>query len=204
MESDSSSGWQGKGALEELMRERIRTAIEGIIDEELVAALGAARSQRSGPVRVGYRHGKRARTLTTSLGPTTIAMPRARLEGEDGRRREWRSAIIPRYQRRTERVDEAILGVYLSGTNTRRLRGALAPLLRGAPLSKDAVSRLVGRLREDFAAWAQRDLGELKIAIAAASGFTRMSQITVTTIHLNLQHQRAKRSARAEAAMWRH
>jgi transposase-like protein len=35
--------------------------------------------------------------------------------------------------------------------------------LRGAPLSKDAVSRLMGRLREDFAAWAQRDLGELRI-----------------------------------------
>src|SRR5712671_8184986 len=171
MESASSSGWQGKGALEELMRERIRTTIEGIIDEELVAALGAARSQRSGPVRVGYRHGKRSRTLTTSLGPTTIAMPRARLEGEDGRRREWRSAIIPRYQRRTERVDEAILGVYLSGTNTRRLRGALAPLLRGAPLSKDAVSRLVGRLREDFAAWAQRDLGGLKIRYLFLDGW---------------------------------
>jgi hypothetical protein len=92
MESDSSSGWQGKGALEELMRERIRTTIKGIIDEELVAALGAARSQRSGPVRVGYRHGKRSRTLTTSLGPTTIAMPRARLEGEDGRPL-WSSAI---------------------------------------------------------------------------------------------------------------
>jgi len=162
MESDSSRGRQGKGALEELMRERIRATIESIVDEELAAALGATRSQRSSPVRVGYRHGKRSRTLTTSLGPTTIAMPRARLEGEDGRCREWHSAIIPRYQRRTERVDEAILGVYLSGTNTRRLRGALAPLLRGAPLSKDAVSRLVGRLREDFAAWAQRDLGELK------------------------------------------
>ena len=35
--------------------------------------------------------------------------------------------MIPRYQRRTEQVDEAILGVYLSGTNTRRLCGALAP-----------------------------------------------------------------------------
>ena len=114
MESDSSSGWQGKGALEELMRERIRTTIESIVDEELKAALGAGRSQRSAPVRVGYRHGRRSRTLTTSLGPTTIAMPRARLEGEDGRRRKWRSAIIPRYQRRTERVDEAFLGVELT------------------------------------------------------------------------------------------
>src|ERR1700674_2804046 len=62
-------------------------------------------------------------------GATTTAMPRARIEDDDGRRREWHSRMIPRYQRRTERVDEAILGVYLSGTNTRRLRGALSPLL---------------------------------------------------------------------------
>jgi len=153
MEIDSRSGWQGKGALEELMRERIRATIETIVEEELEGALGAARSQRVGSVRVGYRHGKRARTLTTSLGATTITMPRARIEDAQGQSREWHSRMIPRYQRRTERVDEAILGVYLSGTNTRRLRGALAPLLRGAPLSKDAVSRLVGRLREDFEAW---------------------------------------------------
>ena len=61
--------------------------------------------------------------------------------------------------------------MYLSGTNTRRIRGALAPLLRGAPLSKDAVSRLVGRLREDFAAWAKRDLGELKIRYLFLDGW---------------------------------
>jgi transposase-like protein len=61
--------------------------------------------------------------------------------------------------------------VYLSGTNTRRLRGALAPLLRGAPLSKDAVSRLVGRLREDFAAWAKRQLGALKIRYLFLDGW---------------------------------
>jgi len=171
MEMDSRSGWQGKGALEELMRERIRATIETIVEEELEGALGAARSQRVGSVRVGYRHGKRARTLTTSLGATTIIMPRARIEDAQGQSREWHSRMIPRYQRRTERVDEAILGVYLSGTNTRRIRGALAPLLRGAPLSKDAVSRLVGRLREDFEAWEQRDLGELKIRYLFLDGW---------------------------------
>src|SRR5207247_3148177 len=76
-----------------------------------------------------------------------------------GRRsEEWRSETIRRYERRTARLDEAILGVYLCGANTRRIRGALAPLLRGGPLSKDAVSRLVGRLAQDFAAWCERDL----------------------------------------------
>src|SRR5207245_1342344 len=52
-----------------------------------------------------------------------------------------------------------VLGVYLAGTNTRRFKGALAPL-RGGPLSKDAVSRLVGRLREDFDTWSARDLAD--------------------------------------------
>ena len=171
MESDSRVSGAGKATLEDLMRERIRATIESIVDEELAAALGAARSQRVGVVRAGYRHVQWERTLSTSLGPTTNAMPRARIEDDAGRRREWRSQFIPRYQRRTERVDEAILGLYLSGTNSRRLRGALAPLLRGAPLSKDAVSRLVGRLREDFAAWAKRDLGELRIRYLFLDGW---------------------------------
>ncbi len=68
MESDRRCERQEKGALEELMRERIRTTIESLVDEEREAALGAARSQRVGLVRTGYRHGERARTLTSSLG----------------------------------------------------------------------------------------------------------------------------------------
>ena len=76
----------------------------------------------------------------------------------DGGSHEWQSQTVARYERRSRRVDEAIVGVYLSGANTRRIRGALAPLLRGAPLSKDAVSRLVGRLKGDFEQWQQRDL----------------------------------------------
>jgi putative transposase len=148
----------GPDTIEQVMRERVRATIEAIVEEELEAALGAGRWERSGDARRGYRHGVRARTLTTSLGPTPLTMPRARLVQGEGQAVEWQSQVLPRYQRRTERVDEAILGVYLSGTNSRRLKGALAPLLRGGPLSKDAVSRLVGRLKGDFEEWRQRDL----------------------------------------------
>ena len=117
-------------SLEALIRQRARGLIDAIVEEELEAALGAAESARVGSARQGYRHGTRERTLTTSLGPTTFAMPRARLRTAEGATVEWRSDLVPRYQRRSERVDEAILGVYLSGTNTRRIKGALAPLLR--------------------------------------------------------------------------
>jgi putative transposase len=126
----------GADLVEAEIRSRIRNLIEGIVAEELDAALGAGKSQRVGAARSGYRHGSRERQLTTSLGPTTLTMPRARLQDEEGQESEWHSRVIRRYQRRTERVDGAILGLYLGGINTRRLRGALAPLLRGGPFIK--------------------------------------------------------------------
>lgn len=158
-------------SLETIIRRRARGLIDAIVEEELEAALGAAESARVGPARQGYRHGSRERTLTTSLGPTTFAMPRARMRTADGATVEWRSDLVPRYQRRSEQVDEAILGVYLSGTNTRRIKGALAPLLRGGPLSKDAVSRLVGRLADDFETWRHRDLAADQIQYLLMDGW---------------------------------
>ncbi len=161
----------GPDSIEMAMRLRIRDTIEDLVHQELDAALGAVKSARVGETRQGYRHGTRERTLTTSLGPTTIAMPRARVSGAEETSREWRSETVRRYQRRTTRVDEAILGVYLAGGNTRRIKGALAPLLRGGPLSKDAVSRLVGRLREDFDTWRARDLADEDIRYVFMDGW---------------------------------
>jgi transposase-like protein len=86
-----------------------------------------------------------------------IELPRARIiEGE--RDKEWQSGLIARYQRRARSVDQALLGCYLSGANGRRIRGALSPVLRGAALSKSAISRLVGRLEALFTQWRSRSL----------------------------------------------
>ena len=142
MNNDSKKGARreafGPDTIEQYMRDQVRDKLGEIIEEEVMLSLGAGRYERVGEERLGYLHGTRRRTLTTSLGPTTLDMPRARLKTEDGGTTEWSSRIMPRYQRRTHRIDEAILGVYLSGSNTRRIRGALAPLLKGGPLSKDA------------------------------------------------------------------
>jgi putative transposase len=171
-ELDTEEGQRfGLDTIEQMMRERVRAMIEAIVEEELEVALGARRGARVGEQRQGYRHGSRERRLTTSLGPTALRVPRARLQRAEGRTEEWCSRVLPRYQRRTHRVDEAILGVYLSGTNSRRLKGALAPLLRGGPLSKDAVSRLVGRLKSAFEEWRQRDLSEEAIRYLMLDGW---------------------------------
>jgi putative transposase len=78
--------------------------------------------------------------LLGSFDPVTISVPRARLNNTDGVSREWHSEALPRYVRMTKRVEAAIAGTYLSGTNTRRVRRALGALFKGA-VGKDVVSR---------------------------------------------------------------
>jgi putative transposase len=157
---DQARLWQE--GLEEAIRERVRQVIEAVLHEEVEAALGARRSQRA-LGRCGYRHGRKTRRLTLRAGTVRLAVPRARLVNREGEEREWRSELLPRYRRSSPEVEQAVLGVYLSGGNTRRIRGALKPLLSGAPLSKSAVSRLVNRLEESYERWRQRDLAEERI-----------------------------------------
>lgn len=97
-------------------------------------------------------------------------MPRGRMVEGDGGSREFRSEILPRYQRRTREVDEAILGAYLSGANTRRVRKALGPLIGREHLSKSAVSRVASRLKTHFAEWKARDLSDEHYPIVFLDG----------------------------------
>ena len=78
------------------LRAKVRGFIETMIEEELDTALSRPRYGRrleltaadnaAVPI-VGHRHGHRMRSLTGTFGPTQIAVPRARIIGEDGKRR---------------------------------------------------------------------------------------------------------------------
>jgi putative transposase len=165
MDKDSSKG-PGEQALfageawfdpiETGVRGRIRGLIEELVEQELEAALGRGRYERVGGTS-GHRHGHRRRQLTGSFGPVEIAVPRARLREEDGSTREWRSAVLPRYARRTRQLEALIAGAYLAGTNTRRVQRALGALFRGA-VGKDVVSRAWRKVKTDWDAWGRRDL----------------------------------------------
>lgn len=143
--------------VEQAIHAKVLEVVTVLLEAELAAFIGSEPYERT-QARRGYRHGAERRRLTTQHGPVEVRVPRGRLQHPDGATREFQSTVLPRYSRRTRRVDEAILGIYLAGANTRRIRKALAPLLGAANLSKSAVSRVVGRLKEVFAAWDSRDL----------------------------------------------
>src|SRR3954451_13848929 len=148
--------------IEAMIRDRVRGFIENLVEAELDCALGRSRYQRAGAANVasgtaGYRHGRRARQLLGSFGAVTISVPRARLNEADETSREWRSEALPRYSRMTRQVEALIAGVYLSGTNTRRVRRSLGALFKGA-VGKDVVSRTWRKVQTNWQAWCHRSL----------------------------------------------
>ncbi|GIK80903.1 MAG: hypothetical protein BroJett024_20080 [Alphaproteobacteria bacterium] len=86
-------------------------------------------------------------------------MPRARLNTPEGKTTEWKSQALRAYQRRTLAADALIASTYLAGTNTRRVRRALAALFGGA-VGKDTVSRTWRKVKSDWDAWNVRSLAE--------------------------------------------
>jgi len=154
--------------IETCVRGRVREFIQAMIEGELDATLLRPRYGRLAkhaaadkvvPSAVGHRHGRRSRSLTGTFGRVEIEVPRARLEGANGKTTEWQSKVLRAYQRRTLAADALIASTYLSGTNTRRVRRALKALFGGA-VSKDTVSRIWRKVKADWESWNARSLAD--------------------------------------------
>ena len=151
------------------VRERVREFIHAMIEGELDMSLSRPRYARGAKPSIGHgegaigaighRHGHRSRSLLGSFGRVEIEVPRARLNTADGKTTEWKSKALRAYQRRTLVADALIAGSYLAGTNTRRVRRALAALFGGA-VGKDTVSRVWRKVKTDWEAWNARSLVE--------------------------------------------
>ena len=152
--------------IETEVRARAREFIEEMIRGELDTALARPRYGRSRMAGskeaasvAGHRHGSRTRSLTGTFGPIEIAVPRARLTTADGKTTELKSQTLRAYQRRTLAADALIASTYLAGTNTRRVRRALAAVFGGA-VGKDTVSRVWRKVKGDWDAWNARSLAD--------------------------------------------
>src|SRR5205085_2656793 len=152
--------------IEACLRDRVREVIQTMIESELEAVLSRpryARRPKADPENygacgvAGHRHGHRSRSLLGTFGRVEIAVPRARLDTSEGKTTEWKSKALRAYQRRTKQADSLIAGAYFAGTNTRRVRRALAAVFGGA-VSKDTVSRVWRKVKADWDAWNARSL----------------------------------------------
>lgn len=155
--------------LEAMIREKIQSWLQWILDQEVTEFLGREKSERQQPVDGvgGYRNGHgKPRKLTTSAGTVTVRRPRVR-EVEE----QFESQVLPLFQRRTREVSALIPELYLHGLAhgdfDLALRGLLGP---DAPLSASTVTRLKEKWQLEHDEWSLRRLDDLEVVYLWVDG----------------------------------
>ena len=163
---ESRPTWDG---LEALMRERIQTWLQDLLEEEVSELLGRGKSERRKNVDAapGYRNGHgKPRHLT--LSPGTIAVRRPRVRGLEGR---FESRVLPLFKRQTKEVTELLPQLYLHGLAQGDFDLALRGLLGNeAPLSSTTIGRLKEKWHAEWEAWAARPLDDLEVVYLWVDG----------------------------------
>ena len=136
-------------------KQLLAAAVEAEVEEFLAKHnIGEGKAQF---VRNGYLPG---RAIQTGIGDVEVEVPRIRNRSyaKDGIR--FGSSVIPKYIRRSGKLEEFIPLLYLKGISANDFVEALAPLVgeNAKNLSPGVVSRLKASWEDEYEVWSKRDL----------------------------------------------
>jgi putative transposase len=136
----------------ELMRRLLGGVLQGVVDAEAAAHIGAQLYERTDG-RLTQRNGTRDKLVTTGVGDLTVKIPKVRTGSF------FPALLCPR-----RRIDVALHAVvmqaYVEGVSTRRVDD-LVIAMGGSGISKSEVSRICGQLDTEVAIWRTRTLDHI-------------------------------------------
>ena len=135
--------------LDRMVRKSVEETLNAMLDAEADEITGAARYERSGE-RQAYRAGHYERDLTVKAGKMSLKVPK--LKGA-----VFESAVIERYRRREESVEEALIDMYLAGVSTRQVDD-VSQLLWGDRMPSQTLSDKLKKVYADIDEWRGRPL----------------------------------------------
>ena len=135
--------------LDRMVRKSVEETLNAMLDAEADEITGAARYERSGE-RKAYRAGHYERDLTVKAGKMSHKVPK--LKGA-----VFESAVIERYRRREESVEEALIDMYLAGVSTRQVDD-VSQLLWGDRMPSQTLSDKLKKVYADIDEWRGRPL----------------------------------------------
>lgn len=136
--------------LDRLVSEKVEQLLNAMLDAEADEITGAARYERTGD-RKAYRVGHYERDLTVKAGTVTLKVPK--LKGA-----LFESAVIERYRRREQSVEEALIDMYLAGVSTRQVDN-ISRLLWGERMPSQTLSDKLRKVYDQIDEWRNRPLG---------------------------------------------
>jgi putative transposase len=129
----------------------LRSALQDVLEAEMVEALGVAKGERS-ERRLGYRSGYYERDLITRIGKIELRVPQ-------DRNGLFSTELFERYQRSEKALMAAMVEMYVQGVSTRKVK-AITEELVGHAFSASSISAIVKTLDHELDRFMRRQLSE--------------------------------------------
>jgi putative transposase len=161
--------------LDQITRQGARRMLAQALEAEVDAYIEAASDQRDerGHALVVRNGRAREREILCGAGAVEVRAPRVndRRVDEHGKRRRFKSVIVPPYMRRSQKVSELLPLLYLHGLSS----GDFVPALEEffgteAGLSAASITRLTKQWQEERERFMERDLSERDYVYAWVDG----------------------------------
>jgi len=175
-ESQSATSVPSGSLLDEIAREGARRMLAAALRAEADSYIDQFLDERDDDGhRLVVRNGHaEPRTVVCSAGAVEVRAPRVndkRTDETTGERKQFRSAILPAWCRRSPKITEVLPLLYLHGLSGGDFVPALESFLgTGAGLSASTVTRLTEQWQDEQKAFTQRDLSRVDYVYVWADG----------------------------------
>jgi putative transposase len=148
--------------LEEVARLGAQLLMQAALEAEVTEFLGRDRYQRAAAcadARPGSRNGYREVTVKTTAGPVVLSRPKLR-----GTTQAFASRLFWTHVTKTNALESLVIASFVRGLSVRDVEAALAEALGDqAAVSKSTVSSICGQIKEEYQAWTERRLDEVRL-----------------------------------------
>ena len=148
--SDFFNRFKSASDLEDFFRELYKEGVQQMLKSEMDEHLGYEKHSSEGIHSGNSRNGSNQKTLKTSVGDVPIEVPR-------DRNSEFEPIIVPKHRTISEKIEQAIVGMYSRGMTTRDIEEQIREIY-GVNVSETTVSNLTGKMITAIKEWQSRPL----------------------------------------------
>lgn len=136
--------------LEAYISKLYKHAVQTMLKAEMDEHLGYKKHDPSGNNSGNSRNGTSLKTLKTDIGDIPLNVPRDRDSSFD-------PVLVPKHQRMSAKIEQAIITMYSKGMSTRDIEDTINDIY-GVKVSESSISNITAVVLEDIKQWQQKPL----------------------------------------------
>lgn len=145
--------FKSQSDLENFLSKIFKQGVNQLLRAEMNEHLGYKKYEPKGRNSGNSRNGTSDKTIKTSYGHIPIEVPR-------DRNGAFSPELIPKHQRMSEKIEQAVIGMYSRGMSTADIEDQIKEIY-GVDLDQGTVSNITNTLLDDIKQWQSRPLEDV-------------------------------------------